>query len=246
MNHARILVVALCLPLSGCFWSHSKTELPEPATTQGLQSSEDRLDHLTEKRDSRVAAAVSVASQRADDKVVKGELEVAKAMLADPARDDLEFAKARAAKGDEAFYAEQVNVSRQLAKAIVDANCKYEQEKAKKQAEYESKVKQKEMELDAERKARTDDKFTYAGIGLLAIGMIALFASPLKKLGAAFAFTGLILGSIPYLQEQPWFKYAIGGSILASILAGIGWFIYEAKTAEKKANNEPNVPNTPN
>ena len=60
----RLASIILCSTLlAGCCW-WSDAPLPEPATDNGLAASESRLDHLTDKRDSRVAAAVAPSNTR--------------------------------------------------------------------------------------------------------------------------------------------------------------------------------------
>lgn len=220
---SRAVLTALCLSLTGCFWwGGDDAPLPQPATDSGLSSAESRLDHLTDKRDSRVAAAIDTAAQVSSEKPVKDELAVARAMLPEPTKADLAYAKARADKGDDAFYAEQLKVSRDLAAALLRANDDYEREKSRKQAEYESRLKEKEMALAAEQEARQADKWTYAGIGLVTIGLLGLFLSPLKAACAGIAATGLVVGAFPILSKQPWFAPALGATVvLGAILAVI-------------------------
>ena len=214
----RLLAVIPCLLLAGCCW-WGDDALPAPATDSGLSGAESKLDHLTDKRDSRVAAAVTVAKERAEDKVVGNELAVAQAMLPSPTSDDLAFARDRAARDDDSFYANQVRLSRELAAALVKANADYEREKARKQAEYDARLKEKEMALAAEQEARQSDKWTYAGIALVTIGLLGAFLSPMKRAAAGVAVSGLVVGAMPTLLRQEWFGYAIAGSIVIAILS---------------------------
>lgn len=216
----RLASIILCSTLlAGCCW-WSDTPLPEPATDHGLSGAESNLDHLTDKRDSRVASAVATAKELSSETEVKSELEVALAMLPPATLADMAFAKERAAKGDDKFYSEQVAVSRALAQAIIEANKKYETEKARKQAEYAAALKEKELALAAEQEARQSDKWTYAGIGLVTIGLLALFLSPMKLAGAGVAAAGLVVGAFPLLSKQTWFLPAlVGGLVLSGIVA---------------------------
>lgn len=218
----------LCLALSGCCWWSDDAPLPEPATDHGLSGAESSLDHLTDKRDSRVASAVVTARGISTEDRVKAELAVAEAMLPEPSKADLEYAKARAETADDKTYAQQVAVSRQLATAIVEANRRYEQEKARKQAEYAAALKEKEMALAAEQEARQADKWTYAGIGLLTIGILAVFLSPMKLAGIGLAVTGLIVGAFPLLSKQPWFLPSLGALVA---VAGISAVILNRRKA---------------
>jgi len=216
----RLLLVIPCLLLSGCFlWDDEA--LPAPATDRGLSGAESRLDHLTEKRDSRVAAAVTVAKDISTEDAVKNELEVAQGMLPAPTAADLAFARDRADSADDAFYAKQVEVSRQLAVAIIEANRRYESEKARKQAEYDAALKEKELALAAEQEARQSDKWTYAGIALVTLGLLAAFLSPMKLAGAGVALSGIVVGSFPVLSKSAYFPYVIGGLVLSGIIAAV-------------------------
>ena len=234
----RAHYLAVCLLLSGCCWWGDDAPLPEPATNANLSGAEADLDHLTDKRDSRVAAAVTVAGERAEDTIVKGELEVAKAMLPAPGADDLKWAKARAEKGDDAFYAEQVKVSQQLAAALVKANADYEQAKARKQAEYEARLKEKEMALAAEIESRQADRWTFVGIGLVTIGILAAVFSPFKVRGAALAVAGVGVGAFPMLSRQPWFLPGVLGLAAVSIATLV-------VLARRKPAPSPDAPQPP-
>lgn len=214
MRHALIIA---CLALTGCCWFSGKP-LPEPATDSGLSGAESTLDHLTDKRDSRVSAAVAVAKEHTQDRVVGNELAVAQAMLPSPAPDDLAFARDRADHKDDAFYAKQVQASRDLAAALVKANADYEREKARKQAEYDAKLKEKEMALAAEQEARQSDKWTYAGIALVTIGLLGAVLSPMKRAFVGIAVSGIIVGDIPRLLRQEWFGYGVAAIIALSVL----------------------------
>ena len=233
----RLISVIASTLLAGCCW-FGDTPLPEPATDGGLSGAESKLDHLTDKRDSRVAAAVITAKELSSDKVVVGELSVAEAMLQKPTAADLAFAKDRAEKGDEAFYAKQVEVSRQLAAALIKANSDYEKEKARKQAEYAAALKEKELALAAEQEARQSDKWTYAGIGLVTIGLIALFLTPMKAAAIGVALSGFAVGSFPIVSKQTWFSTAIVGIVIAASLGAFGYLYY--------ASRKPSTPDEPN
>lgn len=208
----RTVLILSALALTAC-WCSKVERLPEPPSDKGMAASEAKLDHLTDKRDSRVAAAITVANGASTEDKVKAELSVAEAMLPSPTAADIAFAKERIAKGDTAFYAEQVAVSRRLAADIVEANRRYEDEKARKTAEYNAALKEREMALAAEQEARQADKWTYAGIGLTAIGLLGLFLSPLKLASAGVALTGLVVGAFPMLSKQPWFLPAVLGAV---------------------------------
>lgn len=233
-------VFGIVLFLTGCsLWGGKSEEpLPSPATNNNLAGAEANLDNLTDKRMSRVAASVVVAESavsketpnKADLAVAKSELKIARTMTGEPKQQDLAYAKERSNKIStsaddlvEKILNENVARAEALKKEIDAANSKYEQEKAKKQAEFDAKLKEKEieikkrqMELEQERLAKESERWTWAGIGMFTIGMLLSFLAPmpiLKKAGMAFTLTGLICGSFPIVGNEPWFKYAVGGAI---------------------------------
>ena len=226
-----LTIIALSLALTGC-WSSSK-KLPEPATDNGLSGAEANYDKISDKIDSRVAAAITVAKDNAkDEKTVTGELSVAQAMLDAPRPDDLAWAKARAEKGDEVFYAEQVKQSRELAAAMIAASKKYEAEKARKQAEFDAALIAKDKEFKALELSKNNDRLMFAGGALLAAGIALMFFSPIakgKQFGAVLIVVGTILGGIPFVSGEPWFKHAIGWTIATVIILLIAWFILSRK-----------------
>ena len=236
------MVVTGCSLMGGS--SSESKPLPEQATTGGLQGAEDKLDTLTDKRISRVAASVVLAENavsknepnNSDIAVAKSELKIARAMTGEPSKADLDYANARAQKmlessPDDAqkIVAKGILTAEALRKEIEGANSRYEQEKAKKQADFEAKLKEKEieiqkrkMELEQERIANDMERWTWVGIGMFTVGMLLTFLAPfpmLKKAGMALTLTGIICGSFPIIGSEPWFKYAIGGTIGLMVIA---------------------------
>lgn len=229
----RLAATLACLTLSGCCWfGGSDAPLTEPATDDGLSGAESNLDHLMDKRDSRVAAAVVVAKGKSSEAEVKAELAVAEAMLPNPTPADLKFAKDRADRGDDAFYAQQVAVSRQLAAAIIEANKRYEAEKSRKQAEYDAGIAALKLQLAA----ADDAKWTWAGIGLVTIGLLAAFLTPLKVAGIGVGVAGFAVGSFPMLSKQPWFLPAVGGVLALGL---VGSAVYLMRKRKPDETQEP-------
>lgn len=253
--------------LNGCYTTKS-TPLPEPAVTQGLAGAETKLDTLTDTRISRTAASIVVARETAESlpqspesSVVKGELDVAKSMVGEPTKPDLDYARARASlvmKADpnsKASYEKSVANAISLKQMISDANSKYETEKAKKQAEFESKLREKEieisrqkMELEQASVAKMSERWGMIGTGMFAIGLILVALSPLaslKRLGFFFIAGGLVAGSVPFISNESWFKYAIGGTIGLVVLTVIVYSIWSNKNKSKcevdKSNNDINL-----
>ncbi len=240
-----LIVVTLTLALTGC-WS-SKTSIPEAATDKGLSGAEANYDKISDKIDSRVAAAIVVAKDNAkDEKTVTGELSVAQAMLDAPSPDDLAWAKARAEKGDDKFYDEQIRQARQLAAAMIEASKKYEAEKARKQAEHDAALVAKDKELKALELSKNNDRLMFAGGGLLLLGLGLMFFSPIakgKQFGGALLVLGTILGGIPFVSGESWFKQAIGWTVGIIIFCVIAWLLLSRKKAEPAAQPNDTTPN---
>lgn len=234
--------------MTGCsLWSDDT--LP-PRPDNGLAGAEGHLDKLTEKRLSRVSAAITVAADEDEAKsnsVIKGELEVAKSMIGEPLKADLEWAKARADKDSPEYYAAQVKDSDALLQSIRDANKKYEEEKAKQEAEYKSQLAAKELELKALQESKDAEKWTWTGIGLFAFGLSIAFLAPsarMKLAGGGLVIGGIIASSVPTIIKQPWFNYAIGGTVVFVGLAGVGYLIWNARKS-KGTNGANDATDTP-
>lgn len=238
--------VGMVMIVAGCQRNGSSDPIPEPATNTSLSGAESNLDRLTDKRISRVAASVVVAEtavskddpNKSDLAVAKSELRIARAMTGEPTKADLDYANARAEKmlassPDDAkkIIAQGIITAETLKKEIETANTRYEQEKAKKQAEYESKLKEKDaeiasrkMELEQERIAKREERFTWAGIGLMTLGILVAFAVPstiAKKLGIGLTLAGVTIGVIPFIGNEPWFKWVVIGVVVSVVIAGL-------------------------
>jgi hypothetical protein len=260
-------VLGLLMVLTGCSilgGDKGSRPLPAPATNESLSGAESNLDKLTDKRMSRVAASVIVAESavtkaepsKADLAVAKSELKIARAMTGEPSSQDLAYAKERSNKIStsaddlvEKILNENVARAESLKKEIDAANNKYEQEKIKKQAEFDAKLKEKEieikkrqMELEQERIAKDMQRWTMAGIGMFSIGILLSILAPLpvlKKLGMALTLAGIICGSFPIIGSEPWFKYAIGGAIgllVVGLMAQM--FFFKPKCAVDKESKD--------
>ena len=272
-----IMLMSASVFITGC---PSTSKIPEPATNDGLSSAESTLDHLTDKRISRVAASVVVAEQAVNKiepnntpevSIAKGELQIARAMTGEPTKSDLEYATKRAevlanglSRDDvKKVLAENIARSEALRNEINSANQRYEQEKAKKQAEYEAKLKEKDaeianrkMELEQERIAKREERFTWAGIGLMTLGILVIFAVPstvAKKLGIGLTLAGVSIGVIPFIGNEPWFKWVVIGVVASAVIAGlVKFFLFKPKCevdtpskdissdSEQKSDDNPN------
>lgn len=231
---AALIVGPLLLLLSSCMsgcWS-SKS-VPPPATDNPLGSAEAKLDYLQDKRLSRASASVAVALMEEDaleNSVIKGELEIAKLLLGEPTRDDLNWALNRAKKDEEAYYIAQLGDTQKFLDKVKAANKEYEDNKARLQAEHDAGLAQLKLEL----KAKEDEKWTWTAIGLFLAGMAAIYfgaSFKQKALGGAFIAGAAIAGAIPRIQSEPWFLYAVGGSVALTVVSFVGISIWKAKNS---------------
>jgi hypothetical protein len=221
--------------------------LPEPATNNGLAAAERELDDATAERLSKVSASIGISHVLAqsnptslNNNVLISELKLAKTLSGKADDEDWVTVKKRveAALGGgdlTKLYEKEQAEAASLRNKLKDADAKYEAEKAKKQAEYNSKlaekeieIRNKEMELKQERMAKTMERFTWVGIGLLTAGILLAILAQLpliKKGGMAMVVAGTVVGAVPLIGEEPWFKYAIGGTVGFIVLSGIIAFI---------------------
>jgi hypothetical protein len=241
------LMFAGCAIVSGC-----QTALPEPATTDGLSKAESRLDGLTDERIAQISASATVARSTVgvypdsdNKKVITGELDVILAMTGEPNKALLASAEERSLKAgqylDEA-YAQKVTEAEILNKRIYDANMNYEFEKAKKEAEYQAalkekeiELKQKKLELEQERLDKQAERWNLAGGFLLLAGLGLALATPMKQLGVGLAGCGLFIASVPFVMNEPWFKYSII-IIFSTGLVFAGWYVIKSRVS--KVDNE--------
>ena len=248
MNYLSLTAVGLLMVvMSGCSMFSGKTEpLPEPATNNGLSNAEKELDAATAERLSKVSASIGISyvlaqnnPETLNNNILISELRLAKTLSGKSEEKDWVTVKKRVESalggGDLAkLYEKEQAEAASLRNKLKDADAKYEAEKAKKQAEYNAKLAEKEieirnrkMELEQERMAKTMERFTWAGIAMLSVGLLLTIISPsaiLKRTGMALTVAGMLVSSIPFIGNEPWFKYAAGGVFGILIMA----FIYKS------------------
>lgn len=250
----RLAILLLCIPLSGCLnWWYEDTPIPEKATTDGLSHAERELDAAVDTRLSKIGASIKVSSDllwgELDEdsdpalKAVQAELEIAQLLAGVPRVSDETEALDRLSKavdGDATLaYANAKKEVEKLNSIIKMADIRYESEKAKKEAAYNAQIQAKEMELKAAEEARINDRFLVAGGVLLLAGALLLALTPAKALGAILAIHGLVIGAIPLVRNEPWFKFAVGGVLGLFLLA---MFYFLSKFFRKKPDvDEPSA-----
>ena len=226
------------LMLTGC--SLMKKELPplpEPATNNALTNAEKELDKATAERLSKAAAAIGMANVLVDkepasknQEVLKSEIKLAKTLVGKAEIVDWEAAQKRASAAlggqpiADAYGKEQAEAV-SLRVKLKEADAKYEEEKAKKQAEFNAKLLEREQALAQEKALRAQeseearkDKFLYLG-GLVCLAGLACFIFGPKVVGAQVFLGGIVLSSIPTIWGSPYFPYIVGAIALVVVVA---------------------------
>jgi hypothetical protein len=229
--------------------------LPEPATNNGLAGAEKELDKATAERLSKVSASVGMSyvlatnnAKTPNNDVLLSELKLAKTLVGKSEEKDWSVTKARVEsvlKGTpiaDAYKKEQEEAVA-LREKLKEADQKYEAEKAKKQAEYESKLKEREQALAQEKELRRldaeearKDRFLYLGglISVIGIGML-VFGS--KAMGIQLFASGVAVSSMPFIWDSPYFIYIAGAFALLGLIA-VGRVVFRKKTP-CEANQPP-------
>jgi hypothetical protein len=184
--------------------------------------------------------------------VLKSELKLAKTLVGKAEEKDWLATKARveSVMGGKPLadaYKEQQEAAVALRVKLKEADEKYEAEKAKKQAEYESKLKEREQALEQEkalRKIEADearkDKFIYLG-GLVCLLGIGLFVWGPKKDGILILGCGFALSSFGFVMGTPYFYYVVGAmALLVFIKVATVMFKKEPECPPCEVNNEEN------
>ena len=243
------------LILAGC--KHDLPPLPEPGTTTGLTAAEKELDKATAERLSKVSASIGMSYVLAQNNaptqnndVLISELKLAKTLTGKAEEKDWQVTKARVEsvlKGTpiaDAYKKEQEEAVALRVK-LKEADAKYEAEKAKKQAEYESKLKEREQALAQEKELRRidaeearKDKFLYLG-GLISVAGIAMFIFGSKPMGLQLFASGVAVASLPIVWNSPYFIYACGAFALLGLIA-VARIVFKKKPTQVcVVNQEP-------
>ena len=214
----RILV--LCLLLVGCATTPDLPPQPVAPTDGEVVA---KVGSEIDKSDSRVAAAITVASESADKPaVVKAETKVALAFLPPPSPGDLAIARQRAASSpDSAAYKSAEDAGRRLLAKINEDWARMEADQ--KEAQRVAKLKDDRIaELVKEVEAAKKDGVVRSA--MIGAGFCVLIALGLSLVGqylraATAGLFGLGCAAVPFLLETPWFLPSLGGLILAGGIA---------------------------
>ena len=177
-----------------------------------------------------VAREVAKTVETSEGRAIVAELGVAKSMLGMATESDYKKAQERirmALKDDPkalTVYEDEKAKALELLKQLQSANANYEQEKAKKTAEFQAALTAKNLELEREKELRRidadearKDKFSYLG-GLILVGGIAMFVFGNKGHGLMLMLCGVGTASLGYLWGSPYFGWFLGLVLLVAIV----------------------------
>jgi len=233
------LALLACFSLVGCATlSDPLPKQPDAPTAPAIvQVVGDQQD----KADGRVAAAVAVARENATrPEVVKAETGVALSYLPNPSEGDLAVARARAAKNDQKDYAEAVAYGKKLL-ASIDTNwAKMEADtvEAKRvSALKDARIVELLKAIDQAKKDAATNLWTMAGIGIAALGALAMvFAGP--RIGSTLLLSGAAIGAFPFVVDSEYFSYIAGTSLALAACLGL-WYIWDKVRDSNNAPYEP-------
>ena len=236
-----VLIALACL--SGCSLLN-KPELPkQPEAPVGGNMAKvgDQID----KSDSRVSAAIAVASENLPDKpaVAKAELGVAAAFLPPAQPGDLAIARARAAAHDEKEYGAARDFGKKLL-AQIDANwskMEADQAEARRVSQLkDARIVELTVEVDRVRREAAKNIWTLTGAGLVACGAVCC-ALLSVRVGLGLIIGGAFAGSIPYLLDSVWFPW-VAGSVVVALALFAAFLLWERFG---KPTPTPDVPDEP-
>lgn len=233
--------------------------LPEPATNNTLTTAEKELDKATAERLSKAAASVGVSyvlaqknPQSPNNDTLLAEIKLAKTLVGKAEEKDWVTAKTRVEKvlGGQPIadaYKKEQEEAVALRVKLKEADQKYEAEKAKKQAEFESKLREREQALEQEkalRKIEADearkDKFVYLG-GLVCLVGICVFVWGPKKDGALILGCGFALSSFGFVIGTPYFYYVLGAMALL-VFIKVATLLFKKDAPKDCEHNNPAEP----
>jgi hypothetical protein len=241
----RLILVIGLLMISGCsLWSgKSSSEIPKQpdAPIGGVMS---KLGDEIDKSDSRLAAAVQVASEAnaaGKPTVVAAELSVAKSYLPAPTSGDYAYARLRADKGDPKEYEAAQAAGKRLL-AIVDsqwAKMETDQFEAKRVSNLKDKaIADLKTEVERVRHEGITNLFTAAGAGLFVIGALCLaFFS--KTAGVCLMAAGAAAGSVPFVIGSAYFHLIASVGLGVAVIMGLSYLWWVIRKAEKPPEDKP-------
>ncbi|CAB4182725.1 hypothetical protein UFOVP1533_20 [uncultured Caudovirales phage] len=217
----RLILVISLLMISGCsLWSGKPSEIP-PQPDAPIGGVMSKLGDEIDKSESRLAAAVQVASEAnaaGKPAVVAAELSVAKSYLPAPTSGDYAYAKLRADKGDPKEYEAAQAAGKRLL-AIVDTQwAKMEADAA--QAKRISGLKDQRI-ADLTRQLNDSHNliWTIVASGLVVIGGLGM-AFGIPRAGVWLILTGFATGVYSQLLGTAWFiPGACGMAVIALTFA---------------------------
>ena len=220
------LALAICVTLlAGC--STSSDPLPKQPDAPTSPSIVETVGKEWDKADQKVAAAISIARENADKPaVVRGETTVALAYLPPASPEELALARQRAANpADQKAYGDAVEYGKKLlAKLDADfAKLEASQAEALRVSQLkDARIVELTAEVERVKREASDNIWTLAGVGIAALGAIAMvFAGP--RIGITLILSGGAIGAFPLVVDSEWFSLIVGTTLALAAGLGIYW-----------------------
>ncbi|NBV53709.1 MAG: hypothetical protein EBR83_09385 [Verrucomicrobia bacterium] len=218
------LLLVISLLVAGCSTSRQPIpEQPNAPTSEGIVAT---VSKQWDTADQKVAASVSIARENADrPDIVRSETSVALSFLPPPEPGELALARARAAKADQKDYTAATAFGKNLLASIDKNWAKVEadnREALRVSQLKDARIVELTKAVEQAKKDAAANLWTMAGVGIAAIGAVAMvFAGP--RIGATLILSGGAIGAFPYVVDSEYFSYIAGGTLALAAGLGIYW-----------------------
>ena len=220
------LALAICVSLlaNGCASSpKALPEQPNAPTSEGIVAT---VGKQWDTADQKVAASVTIVREMADrPEVVRSEATVALSFLPPVEAGELAVARARAIKADPKEAADATAFGKKLLATINQNWAKVEadnREAARVSQLKDARIKELTAEVERVKKEATANLWTMAGVGIAALGAIAMvFAGP--RIGITLILSGAAIGAFPLIVDSEYFSYIVGTTLALAAGLGIYW-----------------------
>lgn len=234
-----------CSTIKGLFKDAEPPAPPPPVVP--AQSQLQTIGEKVDKADSRVAAAITVAVENKDKPpVVEAEGRLALSYLPKPSDDDLQFARSRAASGDQKAYEAQSRFAKDFLSKI-DADWKAAETAAKKNADEIVRLRADLQSAKAENDrlkqeiVRVEEEasrsiWSLTGAGLAAAGALAS-AFLGFRVGIPILLCGMLAGATPHIMSSSYFPWIVGTTLVLAAGLGLFW-LYDIVRDRVNASDE--------
>lgn len=218
-----ILVIALCC-LTGC------STAPSPLPVQPAGPTSPSVVSIVGKQwdtaDAKVAAAVTIAQERADNPAaVRSETAVALSFLPPADAGELAIARARSIAADPKAYAAAENFGKKLLAQMDTSWLRVladQSEAARVSNLKDARIVELTKAVEQAKKDAASNLWTLAGIAVAVLGAAAMvFAGP--RIGGTLLASGAAIGAFPLIVDSEYFSYIAGSTLALAAGLGIYW-----------------------